>query len=43
MVIVQVGAVTIYAAADLRKRGRQDETQFTTEIDGFLSFIPLPL
>jgi hypothetical protein len=25
-------------AAELRKRERQDETQFTTEIDGFLSF-----
>jgi hypothetical protein len=24
----------------LRKKERQDETQFTTKIDGFLSFIP---
>jgi hypothetical protein len=24
----------------LRKKKRQDETQFTTKIDGFLSFIP---
>jgi hypothetical protein len=34
--------VKIYAAAveALRKKERQDETQFTTEIDGFLSFIP---
>jgi hypothetical protein len=24
----------------LRKEERQDETQFTTKIDGFLSFIP---
>ncbi len=26
--------------AALRKEERQDETQFTTQIDGFLSFIP---
>ncbi len=25
----------------LRKKERQDETRFTTKIDGFLSFIPL--
>jgi hypothetical protein len=25
---------------ELRKKERQDETQFTTKIDGFLSFIP---
>jgi hypothetical protein len=34
----------IYAAAAvkaLRKNERQDETQFTTKIDGFLSFSPL--
>jgi hypothetical protein len=24
----------------LKKKERQDETQFTTKIDGFLSFIP---
>jgi len=24
----------------LRKKEKQDETQFTTKIDGFLSFIP---
>jgi hypothetical protein len=42
MVIVQVGAVKIYVAAveALRKKERQDETQFTTKIDGFLSFKP---
>jgi hypothetical protein len=38
--------VKIYVAAAvdslevLRKKERQDETQFTTKIDGFLSFIP---
>jgi hypothetical protein len=39
---VQVGAVKIYVAAleALRKKERQDETQFTTKIDGFLSFTP---
>jgi hypothetical protein len=35
--------VKIYVAAAaveaLRKKERQDETQFTTKIDGFLSFI----
>jgi len=33
----------IYVAAveALRKKERQDETQFTTKIDGFVSFIPL--
>ncbi len=32
----------IYVAAveALREKERQDETQFTTKIDGFLSFIP---
>jgi hypothetical protein len=37
-VVVQVGAVKIYVAAveeALRKKERQDETQFTTKIDGF--------
>jgi hypothetical protein len=42
IVIVQLGAVKIYVAAveALRRKKRQDETQFTTKIDGFLSFIP---
>jgi hypothetical protein len=37
-----VKAVKIYVAAveALRKKERQDETRFTTKIDGFLSFIP---
>ncbi len=40
--VVQVRAVKIYVAAaeELRKKERQDETQFTTKFDGFLSFIP---
>jgi electron transfer flavoprotein alpha/beta subunit len=40
IVVVQLGAVKIYVAAveALRKKERQDETQFTTKIDGFLSF-----
>jgi hypothetical protein len=43
IVVVQVGAVKIYVAAvdALKKNERQDETQFTTKIDGFLSFYPL--
>jgi hypothetical protein len=42
VVVVQLGAVKGYVAAveALRKKERQDETQFTTKIDGFLSFIP---
>jgi hypothetical protein len=34
--------VKIYVAAmeALRRKERQDETQFTTKIDGFLTFIP---
>ncbi len=42
IVVVQLQAVKIYVAAleALRKKERQDETQFTTKIDGFLSFIP---
>jgi len=42
IVVVQCGAVKIYVATmeALRKKGRQDETQFPTKIDGFLSFIP---
>ncbi len=44
IVVVQLGAVKIYVTAveALKKNERQDETQFTTKIDGFLSFIPLP-
>ncbi len=43
IVIVQLGAVKIYVAAVevLRKKERQDETEFTTKIDGFLSSIPV--
>jgi hypothetical protein len=42
IVVVHLGAVQIYVAAVevLRKKERQDETQFTTKINGFLSFIP---
>jgi hypothetical protein len=42
IVVVQLGAVKIYVTAveALRKKERQDETEFTTNIDGFLSFIP---
>ncbi len=43
MVVVQLRAVKTYVAAAveaLRKRERQDETQFPIKIDGFLSFIP---
>jgi hypothetical protein len=43
IVVVQLGgAVKIYVVAveGLRKKERQDETQFITKIDGFLSFIP---
>jgi hypothetical protein len=42
IVVVQLGAVKMYVAAvgALRKKERQDETQFTNKIDGFLSFIP---
>jgi hypothetical protein len=41
-VVVQLGAVKIYVGAveALRRKERQDETQFATKIDGFLSFIP---
>ncbi len=41
IVVVQLGAVKIYVAAAvkaLKKKERQDETQFTTKIDGFLKF-----
>jgi hypothetical protein len=42
IVVVQLGVVKIYVAAAeaLMKKERQDETQFTTKVDGFLSFIP---
>jgi len=30
----------VAAVGALRKKERQDETQFTNKIDGFLSFIP---
>jgi hypothetical protein len=41
-VVTQLRAVKIYVAAlaAFRKKERQDETQFITKIDGFLSFIP---
>jgi hypothetical protein len=40
IVVIQVEAVKIYVAAveALRKKERQDETQFTTKIEDFLSF-----
>jgi hypothetical protein len=40
--IIQVAEVKIYVAdvEALRKKERQDETHFSTKIDGFLSFIP---
>jgi hypothetical protein len=42
IVVVQVGAVEIYVAAlkALRKKQRQDETQFTTKIGGKTSLDP---
>jgi hypothetical protein len=42
IVVVQVGAVKIYVATveALRKKERQDETQFTTEIGGKTSLKP---
>jgi hypothetical protein len=42
IVVVQLGAVKIYVAVvdALRQKEREDETPFTTKIDGFLSFIP---
>jgi hypothetical protein len=42
IVVVQLWAVKICVAAveALGKKERQDKTQFTTKIDGFLSFIP---
>ncbi len=43
IVVVQLTTVKIYVAAveALRKKGRQDETQFTPKIDGFLRSAPL--
>jgi hypothetical protein len=40
IIVVQTGAAKIYVAAveALKKKERQDETQFTTKSDGFLSF-----
>jgi hypothetical protein len=45
IVVVLLGVVKISVAAveALRKRERQDETQFTTKIDCVLSFTPSPL
>jgi hypothetical protein len=42
IVVVELGAVKIYVTdvQALRKKERQDETQFITKIDGFLCFIP---
>jgi len=42
ILVVQLQTVQIYVATmkALRKKERQDETQFTTKIDGFLSFTP---
>jgi hypothetical protein len=42
LVLVRIGEVEIYVAAmeALRQKERQDETQFTTKIDGFLNFKP---
>ncbi len=43
IVVVLVGAVKIYVAAVqvLSENERQDETEFTTKIDGFLEFTQL--
>jgi len=42
ILVVQLGEVKIYVASvdALRRKEREDETQFTTKIGGFLSFIP---
>ncbi len=44
IVIVHVNAMKIYVATmeAFRNKEREDETQFTTTVDGFLSFTPLP-
>jgi hypothetical protein len=46
IVAVHLGGVKIHVTAvealrGKRKRGRQDETQFTTKPDSFLSFTPV--
>jgi len=45
--VLRAGAVKIYvrlaAVEVLRKKERLDETQFTTKMDGFLTFIPRPI
>ncbi len=45
IVVVQLGVVKIYVAAleALMKKERQDETQFTTKVDGFWVSSPLEL
>jgi hypothetical protein len=42
IIVLHIRPVKIYVTAleELRKKERQDETQFTTKIDGFLSFTP---
>jgi hypothetical protein len=42
LVVVQLGTVNIHGTAVemLMTKERQGETQFTTKIDSFLSFIP---
>jgi hypothetical protein len=42
IVVVQLGALKIYVAAveALKRKERQDETQFTTKVDGFFEFHP---
>jgi hypothetical protein len=42
-VVVHLQVVKIYVAAveELGKKERRDETQFTTKVDGFLSFMPI--
>ncbi len=44
IVVIHIRAVKVYVAAveALRKKVRQDKTQFTTEIDGFLNPTPPP-
>ncbi len=45
IVVVQVGAMKIYAIVvkAFMKKERQNETQFATKIDGYLSFTTPPL
>jgi hypothetical protein len=40
IVVVQVRAVKIYAVEALRKKEREDEIQFTTQIGGKTSLVP---